>query len=58
MTINTKKTGKRETVKINSFLLEEIEDFLEDKENKIEYPSVKNFIDKSVLKLLKEVKKK
>ena len=58
MTINTKKTGKRETVKINSFLLEEIEDFLEDKENKIEYPSVKNFIDKAVLKLLKEVKKK
>jgi len=58
VTINTKKTGKRETVKINSFLLEEIEDFLEDKENKIEYPSVKNFIDKAVLKLLKEVKKK
>ncbi len=43
-------------VKLDSELKKEIEEFLAKDKNRIEYPSVKNFVDKAVLKLLKEVK--
>jgi hypothetical protein len=44
------------TVKIDKELKKEIETFLSKEKNKIEYPSLKNFVDKAILKLLKEVK--
>jgi hypothetical protein len=44
------------TVKIDSELKKEIEIFLSKEKNKIEYPSLKNFVDKAILRLLKEVK--
>ena len=43
-------------VKLDSELKKEIEEFLSKGKNRIEYPSLKNFVDKAVLKLLKEVK--
>ena len=43
-------------VKLDKELKEEIERFLLKGKNRISYPSVKNFVDKAVLKLLKEVK--
>jgi hypothetical protein len=43
-------------VKIDAELKKEIEKFISKDLNRIDYPSVKNFIDKAVLKLLKEVK--
>jgi hypothetical protein len=42
-------------VKLDAELKKEIEQFLSKGKNRIEYPSVKNFVDKAVLKLLKEV---
>ena len=42
-------------VKIDAELKKGIEEFINKGENRFEYPSVKNFIDKAVLKLLKEV---
>ena len=42
-------------VKLDSELKKEIEQFLSKGKNRIDYPSVKNFVDKAVLKLLKEV---
>ena len=44
-------------VKLDDELKKEVEEFISTKLNRIEYPSVKNFVDKAVLKLLKEVKK-
>ncbi len=43
-------------VKLDSELKEEIEEFIAKGKNRIEYPSLKNFVDKAVMKLLKEVK--
>ena len=43
-------------VKIDGELKKLIEKFISKGSNRFEYPSVKNFIDKAVLKLLKEVK--
>ena len=44
-------------VKIDSELKKRVEELISSGENRFEYPSVKNFIDKAVLRLLKEVKK-
>jgi len=43
-------------VKLDAELKQRIESFITQDENRFEYPSVKNFVDKAVLKLLKEVK--
>jgi hypothetical protein len=43
-------------VKIDSELKKRIEEFISKDLNRIEFPSVKNFVDKAVLKYLKEVK--
>jgi len=45
-------------VKLDSELKKRIEEFISKGENRFDYPSVKNFIDKAVLKILKEVEKK
>lgn len=45
-------------VKIDERLLEEIKKFIKKGENRFEFPSVKSFVDKSVLKMLKDAKKK
>ena len=45
-------------VKIDAELKKRIEDFISKGDNRFDYPSVKNFIDKAVLKMLKEVEKK
>ena len=44
-------------VKIDPGLKKRIEAFIKKGENGIEFPSVKNFIDKAVLKLLKDLEK-
>jgi hypothetical protein len=43
-------------VKLDKELKEEIEAYISRGKNRIEYPSVKNFVDKAVLRFLKEVK--
>lgn len=43
-------------VKLDAELKQRIESFITQDENRFEYPSVKNFVDKAVLRLLKEVK--
>ena len=45
-------------VKLDSELKKRIEEFISKGENRFEFPSVKNFIDKAVLKMLKEVENK
>jgi len=50
-------TGRKKfqnTVKIDEKLLERVKNLFEDEEVKIEYPTVKSFINIAVLKLLKE----
>jgi hypothetical protein len=42
-------------VKIDEELLEKIKKFIEKGENRFEYPTVKSFVDKAVLKILKEI---
>jgi hypothetical protein len=44
-------------VKLDAELKSKIEDFISKNENRFDYPSVKNFIDKAVLRALKEVEK-
>jgi len=44
-------------VKIDRELKKRIEDYISKKDNRFDYPSVKNFIDKAVLKRLKELEK-
>ncbi|MBS3151602.1 hypothetical protein J4443_04440 [Candidatus Woesearchaeota archaeon] len=43
-------------VKLDAELKKKIESFITQGENRFEYPSIKNFVDKAVLKYLKEVK--
>jgi len=43
-------------VKLDAELKKEIEEHISKGINRIEYPSVKNFVDKAVLKLLRDVK--
>ncbi|MBS3097623.1 hypothetical protein J4209_02390 [Candidatus Woesearchaeota archaeon] len=45
-------------VKIDAELKKRIEEFILRGENRFDYPSVKNFVDKAVLKLLKELENK
>ena len=45
-------------VKIDAELKKRIEEFISKGENRFDFPSAKNFVDKAVLKLLKEVEKK
>ena len=42
-------------VKIDPELKKRIEKFISEGENRFDFPSVKNFVDKAVFKLLKEV---
>ena len=51
---NYKKTDF--PVKLDSELKKRIESIISKDENRFEYPSIKNFVDKAVLKMLKEVK--
>jgi hypothetical protein len=44
-------------VKVDAALKKEIESFIASGDNRFDFPSVKNFVDKAVLKLLKDVKK-
>ncbi|MBT3720829.1 hypothetical protein HN789_07670 [archaeon] len=44
------------SVKLDSELKKEIEEYLSKGKNRIEFPSVKNFVDKAVLKYLREVR--
>ena len=41
-------------VKIDAELKRRVEDLISKGENRFEFPSVKNFVDKAVLRLLKE----
>ena len=41
-------------VKLDAELKKRIEQFISRAEHRFDYPSVKNFVDKAVLKLLKE----
>lgn len=52
------KTGKDVPVKLDKELKDEIERFISFKDNRFDFPSVKNFVDKAVLGLLKELEKK
>lgn len=45
-------------VKIDEELLEKVKKIIKKGENRFEFPSVKSFVDKSVLKMLKELEKK
>lgn len=45
-------------VKLDKELKKRIEEFISQGDNRFDYPSVKNFLDKAVVKLLKEVKGK
>lgn len=47
---------KDASVKLDSELKKEVEEFISKGKNRIDYPSVKNFVDKAVLRLLEEVK--
>ena len=51
----TKSNQRDIPVKLDAELKKRIEEFISRGEHRFDYPSVKNFIDKSVLKLLKEV---
>jgi hypothetical protein len=44
-------------VKIDAELKKRIEEFISKGENRFDHPSVKNFVDKAVLKFLKEMEK-
>lgn len=44
-------------VKIDAELKRRIEELISKGENRFDFPSVKNFVDKAVLKLLKELEK-
>ena len=50
----TKGKRQQNTVKIDEILLERIKNLFNDEDIRIEYPTIKNFIDVAVLKLLKE----
>ena len=45
-------------VKLDKELKKKIEELISQGENRFEFPSVKNFVDKAVLKLLKDLEKK
>lgn len=43
-------------VKLDMELKKKVESLISQGENRFEYPSIKNFVDRAVLKYLKEVK--
>lgn len=45
-------------VKVDKELLERIKKFIKKGENRFDFPSVKSFVDKAVLKMLKEFENK
>ena len=45
---------KNNVVKLDAKLKKRSEELISQEDNRIEYPSVKNFVDKAVLRLLKE----
>ncbi len=45
-------------VKLDAELKKRIEELIAQGENRFEFPSLKNFVDKAVLKLLKDLEKK
>jgi len=53
----TKSNSRKQDipVKLDAELKKRIESFISQGENRFEYPSIKNFVDKAVLKYLKEV---
>ncbi|MGD9276789.1 MAG: hypothetical protein PVJ67_06480 [Candidatus Pacearchaeota archaeon] len=53
----TKEKGGQNTVKIDGALLCRIKKLFNDGEIKIQYPTIKNFVNVAVLKLLKEEEK-
>lgn len=52
--VTNKKKRLQNTVKIDEKLLERVKDLFTEDEIKLEYPTVKSFINMAVLKLLKE----
>jgi len=54
----TKKKRAPNTVKIDENLLKRIKTLFKNEEIRIEYPTIKNFINMAVLKLLKEKEEK
>lgn len=44
-----------DVIKIDKDLKKRIEKIIKEKDNRIKFPSVKNFVDQAVLKFLKEV---
>jgi len=54
----TKKKKGQNTVKIDEKLLRRVKVLFRNDEIRLEYPTIKNFIDLAVLKLLKEEEKK
>ncbi|MCD4771313.1 hypothetical protein K8R30_02750 [archaeon] len=50
----TKKKKSQNTVKIDEKLLKRVKNLFKEEEIRIEYPTVKSFINMAVLKLLKE----
>lgn len=45
-------------VKIDDELMKRVKEFIQKGENRFDYPSVKSFVDKAVLKMLKNLLKK
>ncbi|MCF7910282.1 hypothetical protein K9L16_01265 [Candidatus Pacearchaeota archaeon] len=54
----TRKNNMQNTVKIDEKLLHRIKLLFDDEEIKLKYPTIKNFINLAVLKLLKEEEEK
>ena len=44
-------------VKLDAELKKRIESYISNDDNRFDFPSVKNFIDKAVLKMLKDIEK-
>jgi hypothetical protein len=43
-------------VRISKWLDEEVERYISDRKNRVEFPSKRNFVDKAVMQLLEEKK--
>jgi len=41
-------------VKVSRWLDKEVQDYISDRLNKVEFPSKRNFVDKAVMRLLEE----
>ena len=52
----TKSNSKDVPVKLDGELKKKVDEFISRGENRFDYPSIKNFVDKAVLRYLKEVK--